>query len=66
MEEQEKTILLRTLVENDTPRPAPTRMEFYTPHYEIVVGIGKDYSATIIIDEESYFELMESEEFVSV
>ncbi len=55
--------LLKELVERGDIGPAPTRSEYYTPHYEVIVGIGKDHSAKIIIDEEAYFTLLENEDF---
>lgn len=63
MKEKEETILLRKIIENEDPNPAPNRIEFVSPHYEIIVPIGEDHTASVFIDAESYFELLESEEF---
>ena len=64
MKEKEETYLLRKLIEEGNLNPAPSKMEFYTPHFEMVIGIGKDHSATLIIDEDSYFELLENDEYI--
>jgi hypothetical protein len=53
--------LLKKLVENGDIGPAPNRSEYYTPHYEVIVGIGKDHTAKIILDEGAYFALMEED-----
>ena len=62
MDNLEEMKLLKKLIEAEDAMEAPVRQEFYTPHYEFVVSIGKDHTASIILDESAYFELMESEE----
>ena len=63
MKEKDETILLRKLLEEGDVNPAPEKVEYSTPHYELIIGIGKDHTASIFIDEDAYFELMENDEY---
>jgi len=52
-----------TLVED----PAPYKTEYCMPHYEVLIGIGKDHTASFIVDAEAvennpdYFEELPEE-----
>lgn len=36
---------------------APKKIEFNTPHYDLIIPIGKDHTALLIIDEAALLEL---------
>jgi len=36
---------------------APETTEYYTKHYQLIVGIGDDHTATVTFDEDSLKEL---------
>ena len=43
--------LLRELFKRNALSPAPNNIKLISPHKECIVGIGKDHTASIIIDE---------------
>ena len=51
--------LLREIMSRERIAPGPFRREFVSPHVEAVVGIGKDHTATISVDEEALEVLFE-------
>lgn len=36
---------------------APTKIEYYSPHIEVIIGIGKDHTASLIMDVDAWEEL---------
>jgi len=65
MKEREETILLRKIVEDEDLNPVPNRIVFSEPHYEIIVPIGADNTASIYLSRDAYFALVETEEYVN-
>jgi hypothetical protein len=49
----EDEILLGDIIELNPVHDAPVKMEFFSKYYEIIVGIGNDHTASILIDENS-------------
>jgi len=41
---------------------APNSIKFYERHYELIIGIGNDHSAKLIIDEGSLHALCERQD----
>ena len=39
--------------------PAPVETKRYTPHVDITLGIGNDFTASLIMDEDAWEELQE-------
>jgi hypothetical protein len=62
MKEKKETKLLRNIIELGGIEPAPDRMEFTIPCYEVQVPITESSYATIMISPEAYFDLMEFDE----
>lgn len=63
-ESQEPKKLQRTMV---IPRgakfeQAPETVEYCSPHYELVIGIGNDYTASLILTEGALREINRGEE----
>lgn len=50
--------LLFNMTRTANPAPAPKRIDLYTDHYIFTVRIGKDHSATVIIDRDDFYELL--------
>ena len=49
--------LLRELFKRNGLSSAPTKIELVSSHKECIIGIGKDHTASIIIDENALNEL---------
>lgn len=47
-----KILLMRNIVQD-----APTKVTFYTRHHTITIGIGKDHTATIVLDDDALTKL---------
>ena len=53
-----KEKLLWDIISESTLSVASRKVERYTKHYEVLVGIGDDEVATITLPEEAYIALM--------
>ena len=51
--------LIYYLMVKNTVLPAPVETKRYTPHVDIVLGIGKDFTASLTMDEDAWEELQE-------
>ena len=51
--------ILKALIDSnrDFTDGAPKTVNFVSPHYEIIIPIGDDYTASVMIDKESFDEL---------
>lgn len=51
--------ILKALIDSnrDFTDGAPKTVHFATPHFEIIIPIGDDYTASIMIDKEAFDEL---------
>lgn len=54
----DKMTKLKELIAGDKLFPAPKRSEFVGEHYQFLVGIGDDETATITMTKEAYELLM--------
>ena len=45
---------------------APAKIEHYTKHYEVTIGIGPDHTARLIIDEDSVMALRRLEPKITI
>lgn len=48
---------LKDLIINDEPLEAPNKREYFTKHYDFIIPIGEDESATITMSKEAFEEL---------
>ena len=53
--------LLAELVRRHKVQVAPNSVKLLTPHSVVAVGIGKDHTATVVVDDESLEELKKHE-----
>jgi len=53
-----KTKMLYSLIKDENLTEAPAKTELVSTHYEFIIGIGKDHTARIILDEDAYNELL--------
>lgn len=49
--------LLRELMRRHGHQPAPVQTTYFTPHREVIVGIGVDHTATLRFDDDALMEL---------
>jgi hypothetical protein len=57
LSETKEELLLLALIHRNKLLPAPKKIELFTEHKELTIGIGNDYTATIIIDNDALKEL---------
>jgi hypothetical protein len=56
-----KKKLLRKLIKKGYVGPSARKTEYCVPHKEILIGIGRDEVARLIMTDEAYALLMEKE-----
>ena len=54
---------LKFILDEENPSPVASKVSYSTPHYEFEISIGEKHSASVIISEEAYYELLERAEF---
>ena len=61
MDEYSDIELLAELIRRnqDNTHDAPSKREYFTPHYDVLIGVGKDHTADITLDHDAMSELME-------
>jgi len=52
-------LLLVSLGDNNYMKRSPNKTMYASKHYQVTIGIGKDHTATLTIDEESLNKLCE-------
>lgn len=57
LSETDEKLLLLSIIHRSVVLDAPKKTEYFTPHKEITVAIGKDNTARIILDNDALDEL---------
>ena len=55
--EQINTRAMSALLMLNNVGVAPCKTQRHGAHYEVIIGIGRDHTATLTLDEDAYFEL---------
>jgi len=55
--DQINTRAIKALLMTNNIGDAPHKTQRHGKHYEVIIAIGKDHSATLTMDEQAYFEL---------
>ena len=55
--EQICTRAMKALLMNNNIGDAPHKTQRHGKHYEVIIAIGENHTATLTLDEEAYFEL---------